>query len=114
MFASALLTVGREATPLLDSEELAMNKHLKGGDSVAVSAAKGASERLRPIVTTTVTTIAGMIPLGLSQAMWLPLSVTMCAGLLLSTFLALLIVPCLYMLLTHDDHGRKLARKVEV
>lgn len=90
-----------------------MNKHLKSGDSVAVSAAKGASERLRPIITTTVTTIAGIIPLGISQKMWMPLSVTVASGLLLSTFLALLIVPCLYMLFTPDKHGAKMARNSE-
>ena len=77
-----------------------MNKHLSGGMSVAEAAVRGASDRLRPIVTTSVTTIVGLVPLAWSQKMWQPLSLTVISGLIVATFLALFIVPCLYVLLT--------------
>ena len=79
-----------------------MNKHRAAGMSIAESASRGAADRLRPIVTTSVTTIVGLIPLAISQEMWLPLSVTIIGGLVVVTFLALLIVPCLYLLLTGE------------
>jgi len=46
--------------------------------------------------------IVGLIPLAISQEMWLPLSVTVIGGLVVVTFLALLIVPCLYLLLSGE------------
>ena len=79
-----------------------MNKHRANGMNVREAASRGAADRLRPIVTTSVTTIVGLIPLAISQEMWLPLSVTVIGGLIVVTFLALLIVPCLYLLLTGD------------
>jgi multidrug efflux pump subunit AcrB len=80
-----------------------MNSYIKKGKSVVEAAAHGAADRLRPIVTTSVTTIVGLIPLAISQEMWLPLSTTVISGLLFATFLALLIVPCLFLLLTPDN-----------
>lgn len=77
-----------------------MNHHRWRGLSVSEAAALGASERLRPILTTSVTTIVGMIPLAFSGAKWVPLSLTLITGLLFATVLALLIVPCLYRLFT--------------
>lgn len=77
-----------------------MNRHMRAGMDLNEAAAKGAADRLRPIVTTSVTTIVGMIPLSLSNPFWLPLGVTIITGLAFSTVLALLIVPCLFKLLT--------------
>jgi multidrug efflux pump subunit AcrB/outer membrane protein TolC len=56
--------------------------------------------RLRPIGLTTLTTVAGMVPLALSgSALWPPLASAMISGLLASTALTLLAVPALYKLL---------------
>lgn len=63
---------------------------------------KGGADRLRPIVTTSITTIAGLVPLAISQEMWLPLSITVISGLIFATLLALLIVPCLFLLFTSE------------
>ncbi len=79
-----------------------MNQHRANGLSVRASASRGAADRLRPIVTTSITTIVGLIPLALSQAMWLPLAVAIIGGLLVVMFLALLIVPCLFLLFTPE------------
>ena len=79
-----------------------MNKHRRGGLGVREAASRGAADRLRPIVTTSVTTIVGLIPLAISQEMWLPLSITVIGGLIVVTLLALFIVPCLYLIATGD------------
>ena len=77
-----------------------MNAHLKGGVKVRTAAARGASDRLRPIVSTSLTTIIGLIPLAVSNPMWRPLCYAIIFGLLGSTVIALVIVPCLYYLFT--------------
>ncbi len=77
-----------------------MNNYRRNGTPLDEAAALGASDRLRPIVTTSVTTIVGLVPLAISQKVYLPLSVTVVSGLIFSTFLALLIVPCLYLVFT--------------
>nr|WP_255731905.1 efflux RND transporter permease subunit [Ruegeria sp. Ofav3-42] len=79
-----------------------MNKHARSGLSVRAAAARGGSDRLRPIITTSLTTIVGMIPLTFSSPLWMPLGVTIISGLIFSTVLALLIVPCLYRIFTHE------------
>lgn len=79
-----------------------MNNYHRSGTPLLEATARGAADRLRPIITTSVTTIVGLVPLAISQKMYLPLSVTVIAGLIFSTFLALLIVPCLYLMLTAD------------
>ncbi len=56
-----------------------------------------AKQRVRPILLTTATTIASLIPLYLSGgAMWEPMAVAIMFGLAFSTVLTLLIVPALY------------------
>lgn len=67
--------------------------------------------RLRPVLMTSLTTILGMLPLALSQGMgreaYQPLGITMIGGLLVSTFITLLVVPTIYATM----HSR--ARRVE-
>ena len=79
-----------------------MNHHRDRGLGIADAASHGAAERLRPILTTSITTIVGMIPLAFSGAKWFPLSLTLITGLSFVTLLALLIVPCLYMLFSAE------------
>jgi multidrug efflux pump subunit AcrB len=60
------------------------------------------SVRLRPILLTTITTIAGMLPIVFSQAKasqpWRPLAVCFTFGLAFATVLTLFIIPCIYSL----------------
>lgn len=83
-----------------------MNKHRQSGKNIVQAASQGASDRLRPIITTSITTICGMIPLALSQNLWLPLGTTVISGLMFATILSLLIIPCLYILLTSDKNSQ--------
>ncbi len=55
-------------------------------------------QRLRPVILTSVTTIGGLLPtaigLGGSSAIWRPLASTIAWGLLFSTVLTLIAIPC--------------------
>ena len=53
--------------------------------------------RMLPIWLTTLTTIGGLLPLALfGSALWQPLAVVVISGLLLSTALTLVVLPCVY------------------
>jgi len=76
---------------------------------------KAGRNRLRPIILTTVTTVAGMIPLSLNLAggaeYWRPLAVSLIFGLAISSFLTLIVVPVLYSLMESRREKRLLAGK---
>lgn len=75
-----------------------MNGHFSAGRNRQEAAPMGAADRLRPILATTVTTFVGLTPLALSDAFWMPLCLAIISGLLVSTVISLVIVPCLYLL----------------
>ena len=55
--------------------------------------------RLRPIFLTTITTVAGLLPLAMSGAaspLLSPMANAMCWGLSFATVLTLVLIPCLY------------------
>jgi HAE1 family hydrophobic/amphiphilic exporter-1 len=60
--------------------------------------------RLRPVLSTTATTILGMMPMALSTGegseVWVPLSLSVIGGLVVSTMMTLLLMPVLYSLLS--------------
>ena len=77
-----------------------MNELRRQGMSVREAAAHGASERLRPILTTSITTVVGLVPLAFSSPRWFPLCMAIVFGLIAATVIALLVVPGLYLQLT--------------
>lgn len=77
-----------------------MNERRKQGLEVRQAAALGASDRLRPILTTSITTVIGLLPLAFSEAEWFPLCMAIIFGLIAATLIALLVVPGLYLQLT--------------
>ena len=65
------------------------------------------TRRIRPILLTTVTTIAGLLPLALSEStLWPPLASAMISGLIASTLLTLLVLPAAYRLVFHRQPRR--------
>jgi multidrug efflux pump subunit AcrB len=66
-----------------------MNQHQKSGMSRKQAAAQGVADRFRPIVTTSITTIIGLIPLALSEPTWYPLCSAIIYGLIAATLSAI-------------------------
>ncbi len=70
------------------------------GFSLQEAVTTAGRDRLRPILMTTFTTIAALLPLALSRGegseVWQPLGITMIGGLTVSTLVTLLFVPTLY------------------
>jgi len=74
------------------------------GKSVAESGKLASRERFRAVLLTSVTTIAGLMPLLSERSMQaqilIPLACSIVFGLLMSTILVLFVVPCLYTILS--------------
>jgi hydrophobe/amphiphile efflux-1 (HAE1) family protein len=83
--------------------EFAENYQLKEGQSLEDAIIEAGKVRFRPILMTTLTTIFGMLPLaigiGEGSEILQPLAVTVIGGLIIGTFLTLMIIPGMYMLL---------------
>ncbi len=56
----------------------------------------GSVSRIRAIILTTITTIAGVTPLIFADAMWAPIAYTIIFGLLFAVILTLIFIPILY------------------
>ncbi|MEH6650883.1 MAG: efflux RND transporter permease subunit [Motiliproteus sp.] len=77
------------------------NQLRQGGAELSEAILTSARTRMTPILLTSVTTIAGLLPLTLSgSSLWTPMGVAIIAGLLISTLLSLFVVPVLYRLFT--------------
>ncbi|MCB9617584.1 MAG: efflux RND transporter permease subunit, partial [Sandaracinus sp.] len=70
------------------------------GASVRDAVIEAVRLRTRPILLTTATTVAGLVPLLFSAStLWPPMAAAMISGLLVATVLSLAVVPALYVLL---------------
>ncbi len=99
MFIGVISLIGivvNDAIVMVDT----MNRHRDSGLSISQAAAHGASDRLRPIVSTTVTTILGLAPLAISSEEWRPLCMAIVFGESVSTFTTIFLIPCLYHIVT--------------
>ncbi|MEM9067045.1 MAG: efflux RND transporter permease subunit [Myxococcota bacterium] len=85
------------AIVLLDRIQIEIDENgLEPKDAVV----EAAQQRVRPILLTTATTVASLIPLYMSGgAMWEPMAVAIMYGLVFSTVLTLLVVPLTYSML---------------
>lgn len=89
-----------------------INDRIKAGAPVYDAVVEAGVTRLRPIILTSVTTIAGLLPTiygwGGYEPFIVPAAITLAYGLLFATFLTLAVVPALY--LVGDDVKMLLAR----
>ncbi len=85
-------------------------------DSVFDLIVEGTSDRLRPVLLTTLTTLAGLLPLaygiGGSDLYMAPMALALAYGLLFATPLTLILVPCLYMIFQDIGRRVKIVRNV--
>ncbi|MDP6787358.1 MAG: efflux RND transporter permease subunit [Rhodospirillales bacterium] len=86
---------------------LFIRRRRRAGETVAEAAAGAVRQRFRAIALTTLTTVAGMLPLLTEQSLQaqvlIPLVTSLVFGLISATLLVLLAVPALYVIL--DDFG---------
>jgi multidrug efflux pump subunit AcrB len=72
----------------------------RAGADIPAALQEAVARRIRPILLTTATTVAGLLPLSVSSStLWPPLASAMISGLLASTLLTLVVVPALYRVL---------------
>ena len=79
-----------------------INRAVRGGSPLEEAVETSGKARFRPVILTSVTTIAALLPLMLErsfQAQFLiPMAISITFGLLIATFLTLLLVPALYLI----------------
>jgi len=87
-----------------------INRLRRAGMPIGDALLRASSSRLRPVLLTTFTTIAGLLPLTLNIVdggeFWVPLGVAIIAGLIVGSALTLFVVPVSYSLLArrrNDD-----------
>ena len=92
---------------LVDYINLMRDRGYPTNEAIALS---GAS-RLRPVLMTAFTTLLGMLPMAMSKGegseMWHPLGIVVIGGLLVSTFITLIIVPTAYGIMSKDNERDK-------
>ncbi len=104
----AIMLVGivvKNGIVLVDYTNLMRDRGYELYEAIALA---GAS-RLRPVLMTAFTTILGMLPMALSQGegseLWRPMGIVVIGGLLVSTFITLIVVPVLYGIMSR--HGER-------
>jgi multidrug efflux pump subunit AcrB len=71
----------------------------KSGADAKTAVKEAVARRIRPILLTTATTVAGLLPLAVSEStLWPPLASAMISGLIASTLLTLVVLPSAYRL----------------
>jgi multidrug efflux pump subunit AcrB len=82
-----------------------MNRYLKDGMPFRKALYEASLSRFRPIVLTSVTTVAGLMPLVLEKSMQaqflIPMAISLSYGLMISTFVMLLLLPTWLVLNNH-------------
>ncbi len=75
-----------------------VNRHRNAGASMQVAALESGAKRFRPIMLTSVTTFAGMMPLmfdrSLQAQFLIPMAVSLAFGVMFASAVSLYLVPC--------------------
>ena len=84
-----------------------INQLRMGGMEKRMAIALGSQQRLRPILMTSIITIIALLPLtigfGESAALRSPMAYAVIGGMITSTLLTLLVIPCVYDLMTSNN-----------
>ena len=87
----------------------------RGGVTVRAALLEACPIRLRPILMTSLATIAAALPLALALGpgaeLRAPMAIAVIGGVLVSTLLTLFVVPCVYELLARFEHDRGAVEK---
>jgi multidrug efflux pump subunit AcrB len=74
-----------------------INTERAKGKTVEIAVREAMSKRFRPIMLSSITTIMGLIPLVASRSpLFMPMSIALMSGLVVSTLLTLILIPVLY------------------
>lgn len=88
---------------------------LKTDRDLADAIVEAGRQRIRPIIMTTLTTILALLPMtfsfGEGASLRSPMAIAVIGGLLTSTLMSLMVIPCVYYLLEMLKRGRKGGRK---
>jgi HAE1 family hydrophobic/amphiphilic exporter-1 len=112
-FLGTIVLVGiavNNAIVLVDYTNLLRREH---GMDLVTAVVEGGRRRLRPILMTTFTTVLAMLPIALAlgegSEIQAPLARVVLGGLLASTLVTLIVVPCLYYLVERRRAARETA-----
>ena len=88
----------------------AINKLINSGMQTRDAILEAGQRRIRPIVMTSITTILALLPLtigfGESAALRSPMALAVIGGLITSTILTLVVIPCVYFVLENFRRGK--------
>jgi len=88
-----------------------INKYVKSGELNAESITEAGKRRFRPILMTSLTTFFGLTPMILEKSIHaqflIPMAVSLAFGVMFTTFVALVLVPCIYMAVEDIKKGVK-------
>jgi multidrug efflux pump subunit AcrB len=90
-----------------------INRAVRSGVDIETAVVESGKVRFRPVLLTSITTIAGLLPILLERSFQaqfiIPMAISICFGLLAATLLTLLYVPALY-LIVRDVRNSVVAR----
>ena len=103
IFSPLLLILARLTNPELVRAVLFLKAERGAGRDVIEACGLASRRRFRAILLTSLTTIAGLLPLlserSLQAQVLIPLAISIAFGLMASTILVLFVIPCLYAIL---------------
>lgn len=95
---------------LIDFANQARNQ----GATIIEAISDAVRKRLRPIITTSATTILGLYPLAISDPFWEPLALSIIFGVLSSALLIVIVLPVCYVIIEYSREAMKRLIKIDL